>query len=97
MIPRTIPTRRQAKLSCFVTGLTIAASAALMTAATLAPAPLAVIPLLVIVCIGCPLAMAWTLPSSITILRMPDPDDHAVAALRRELAGLPETEHPHGY
>jgi hypothetical protein len=79
--------------------MTILTCAALMAAATLAPAPPAVVPLLVAVCIGCPLGMAWSLPRAIAVLRAPrapDEQTQAVAALRRHLEVLPEIEHPLG-
>jgi hypothetical protein len=94
---RRAPTPRQAYVSCVLMVLAIVASGALMTAVTLARAPLAVIPLAVVVCIGCPLGMAWSLPHSIAVIRAPrQREDHAVAALQRYLELLPETEHPLG-
>jgi hypothetical protein len=92
-----VPTRRQAYVSCVLVVLATVASAVLMTAVTLAPAPPAVIPLAVIVCIGCPLGMAWSLPPSIAVIRAPRrTEHHEVAALRRHLELLPEIDHPLG-
>jgi len=97
MVPHAIPTRREAKATCALSALAVFASAALMTAATLAPAPLAVLPLLVVVCIGCPLAVAWQLPLAIAVMRATEPAGESLERLRRNLARLPETEHPLGY
>jgi len=97
MVPRTLPTRRQAVATCVLCAATVLGSAALMTGATLASAPLAVMPLLVLVCIGCPLAMAWSLPLAVAVLQATESRSQSLAAMRRSLARLPETEHPHGY
>lgn len=68
-----------------------------MAAVALAPAPAAVVPLAIIVCIGCPLGMVWSLRRSIEVLRTPPtPDEQIVVALRRQLDVLPEVEHPLG-
>ena len=92
--------KRWAYAACIVAAATAAACASLMTAAILVPAPDPVVPLAVAVCIGCPLLMGWSLPRAVGTLRvlrtMEREHDHAVAALRRYLARLPETEHPLG-
>ena len=88
-------TRRQAYATCVLAAVTVVACAALMTAAILAPAPPAALPLAVLVCIGCPMAMAWSLPRSLATLRAPD-HDKEVKVLRRQLSRLPETQHPLG-
>src|SRR3954464_6886728 len=96
----SVPTRRQALGHCALAAATTTVCAALMTAATLARAPAAVIPLAVLVCIGCPLAMSWTLPRAIAVLRAartrPLDDAQALATLRRQLARLPDAKHPLG-
>lgn len=100
MFPRAIPTRRQAYASCVLAALTLAGCAGLMTAATLTPAPVGVLPLVIAVCIGCPLVMAWSLPLSILVLRageMTNAEERALSAMRRHLARLPETPHPLGF
>ena len=78
---------------CLLAVAALAASAILLTAAVLTPAPLPVLPLLLVVCLGCPLALSWTLPESIAALRW----HGALRGLRRELASLPEAPHPHGF
>jgi hypothetical protein len=85
----SLTTRRDAIAACGVAVLALVTCATLMTAAVLAPAPAAVLPLLAIVCVGCPIAFAWSLPASLARLR-------AMEALRRQLARLPETQHPLG-
>ena len=108
MLPRALPTRRQAYATLLAAVLTAGACAALLGAAVLAPAPLAVLPLVVAVCIGCPMALAWSLPISIAVVRATRPRrsdieseapalaPEALTDLRRHLDGLPETEHPLG-
>ena len=74
--------------------------ATLLTAAALVPAPPAVLPLLVIIGIGCPMVAAYELPRALAGLRRPmrsrAVDSRALAALRRQLDALPETQHPLG-
>jgi hypothetical protein len=83
-----------------LTAASVVVCAALMTAVTLIPAPIAVVPLAMLICIACPLAMAWSLPRSIAVLRATRapraPDEPEVRKLRSHLARLPETEHPLG-
>ena len=89
---------------CLFAALVILASLGLFTAAALAPAPPTVLPLLALVCIGGPMLAAWELRSSNALLLArqrvgagADGLDHsAVAALRRSLDRLPETQHPLG-
>ena len=102
MAALTAKTSRTRAYATFVlTALTVVACAALMTAAALTPAPVTVLPLAVIICIGCPMVMAWSLPGSLAALRAHKPghaphDEHALRALKLQLARLPETEHPLG-
>ena len=72
--------------------------AALLAAAVLTPAPPAVLPLGALVCIGCPLVMAWHVPVSIAVLRVTchAAEAEALRSLRRQLDRLPETRHPLG-
>ena len=90
--------RRRAAVTCALCALTVAICAVLMTAVALAHAPAAVLPLAVAICIGCPIAMCWSLPRSIAVLRSrhAGAEAQAVNALRNYLARLPETEHPLG-
>ena len=95
------PIKRQAYAAIALAALTAVACGGLLIAAMLAPAPAAVAPLAVLVCIGCPIAMAWPVPSSISILRASRrltaaEDQRALKALRRHLSRLPEREHPLG-
>jgi hypothetical protein len=101
---RPLPTRRQAILVCAFVVLTALVCAGLVSAAALAPAPPGVVPLVVAVCVCCPIVAAWELPVSVAVLRAtgrPDGteaalDGRALAALRRRLDELPETQHPLG-
>jgi hypothetical protein len=71
-------------------------SAGLCAAAILVPAPAAVVPLVVVICIGCPMLAGWDVPLAVASLRADRSGGRALAALRRALAQLPETEHPLG-
>ena len=99
MPPPPPPTRRRAIVICAFVGVTALVCAALLTAAALVPAPPAALPLLVIVCIGCPMAAACELPAARARRRQPARrviDSRALDALRRQLDSLPETQHPLG-
>jgi hypothetical protein len=96
MVPNALPTRRQALASLFSVVLSVIACAALMTAAVVAHAPVAVLPFLTLASIACPMTLAWSAPLNLAVLRTRTTDRDAVAALRRELDGLPEAEHPLG-
>jgi hypothetical protein len=95
------PLERKACAAIVLAALTCVACAGLMIAAMLAPAPPAVVPLAVVVCIGCPIAMAWPVPGSVSILRASrrlraGENERALKALRQHLSRLPEREHPLG-
>jgi hypothetical protein len=105
MPPMTAPSlrlRRQAVVVCLFALLTLLLCGGLITAAVLLHPPVGVLPLIVLVGIGCPLAAGCELPKAVAPLRdawaarraRRDADGQAVAALRRELARLPETSHP---
>lgn len=85
---------------CAFVALTALMCAGLLSAAALVPAPPAILPLLVVVCIGCPMAAACELPAAIAGLRrVRRPrtiDSRALDLLRRQLDALPETQHPLG-
>jgi len=70
------------------------ACAGLIVTAVLVPPPSAIAPILALVCIGCPMAAAYELPTAIRALRA---HRRAGAALRQVLAELPETPHPLGF
>jgi hypothetical protein len=89
-------TRSQAGLVLLAALMTIITSAALCTAAILAPAPLAVAPFVVITCIGGPVLASWQVPGVIAGLRTRRFASRALSQLHRGLAQLPETEHPLG-
>jgi hypothetical protein len=71
-------------------------SVGICVAAIVARAPAAVAPLVAAVCVGGPLFAGWEVPSALTSLRAERARGRAVAALRRGLQELPETEHPLG-
>jgi hypothetical protein len=101
MIPRALPNRREAYANCSLAAAAFLACTGLLCAAVAARAPLAVLPLLAAVCIGCPMALGWSLPGSIALLRaaaqLDDADSRALKALRGHLDQLPETPHPLGF
>ena len=74
-------------------------------AAVLLHPPAVVLPLIILVGIGCPLAAGCELPKAVTALREAraarrerrEAEGKALAALRRDLALLPETHHPLGH
>jgi hypothetical protein len=69
----------------------VLACAGLVSAAALVPAPPLVLPLIAIVSIGGPMTVTPELQAGIAALRR---QRDAMAALRRNLAELPETAHP---
>jgi len=100
-------TRLPALLRCAFVALTALMCGGLLCAAALVPAPPAALPLLVVVCIGCPMAAAWELPGAIAGLRRGSRrprrargahalDSRELDVLRRQLDALPETQHPLG-
>jgi hypothetical protein len=84
---------RQALGVCVLAVATLLGCGALLAAAVLTPAPLPIVPLLLLVCLGCPMALGWSLPGAVAVLRRRG----QVLSLRRELARLPEAPHPHGF
>jgi hypothetical protein len=86
-------------LLCVAATLTAILCGALLAAAALVPAPAPAVPLIVVVCIGCPMAAAWDLSDAIADLRASRRISRAVREqrrLRRDLEALPECEHPLG-
>ena len=105
MPPTTSPMvhiRRQAVVVCLFALVTVLLCGALVIAAVLLHPPAIVLPLIVLVGIGCPLVAGCELPKAITALQEAravrrerrDAEGQALAALRRDLALLPETRHP---
>jgi len=84
----------RARLVCLSAVAMALACAGLIVVAVLVPPPAAIVPLLALVCIGCPMAVAYELPGAVLALRA---HRRACAALRRGLAELPETPHPLGF
>jgi cobalamin biosynthesis protein CobD/CbiB len=89
-------TRRQAILVCASGVLTVIVCAVLLFAAALVPAPPVLLPFIVVVCLGCAMAATAELTHAIAALRAPGLDERDFAVLRRQLAELPETDHPLG-
>jgi hypothetical protein len=84
---------RQALANLLLVGFALLATAGLLTAAALAPAPTAVQPVLSVVCVCFAAVMASSAPASVAVLRS---SRDAVGRMRRQLAELPEAEHPLG-
>ena len=98
LVPRRLPTRRQAASACVLALLSALCSAGLVAAAVLSHPPAAIVPLLVIVCVGCPVFGTWELPPAIAALRARRVSHRqAIAMLRRSLDQLPEVDHPLGH
>jgi len=83
--------RREAIARIAFAVLVVLASAGLIGAAALVPAPPLVLPLIAIVSVGGPMTVTPELQAGIAALRR---QRAAMAALRRNLAELPETAHP---
>jgi hypothetical protein len=97
--PRIAPAPHRSLLLCVSAALTALLCGALLTAAALVPAPAPVVPLLVAICIGCPMAAAWDLSDAVADVRARRWAARAARAhrgLRREIAALPECDHPLG-
>lgn len=92
-----VPTRREAILICASAALVMLMAAGLCSAAILVPAPAAAVPLIAISCAGMPLLAVWRVPVAVAALRDRRVGQLSVAALRRELDRLPETDHPLGH
>ena len=71
--------------------LVVVACAALLAAAVLVPAPPGALPIVILTCLGCPVAGALDLGAAIAAAKTP------VTQLRRELDRIPEAPHPLGY
>jgi hypothetical protein len=76
---------------CCLAAVVVAVAVGLLLAAALVPAPAAVLPLVVLVGVGMPMVVAYELPPAVASLRA---HRRLVAAMRRDLARLPETAHP---
>jgi len=89
------PTRSRSLVVGAFVAVTALACAALVAAAALVPAPAAALPVIVTVCVGLPMVAAYEL-STLRAAPVADVGERQLAALRRELARLPETKHPLG-
>jgi hypothetical protein len=81
----------RASVDCCFAAVVAAAAVGLLLAAALVPAPLAALPLVALVGVGMPMVVAYALPPAVSALRA---RRRLVAAMRRDLARLPETAHP---
>lgn len=88
--------RRQPRLILIAAAITALISTGVCIVAVLAPAPPTALPLVVVACVGCPIFAVWEVPVALAALRARRAAASAVAALRRTLEQLPETEHPLG-
>jgi hypothetical protein len=97
--PSGVLSPRQAIFVCVTAAVVLLLGAGLCSAAILVPAPPAVVPLVTVACVGLPILAGWRLPAALDALRGRPrrPADLSLAALRRELDQLPETEHPLGH
>jgi hypothetical protein len=91
-----LPTRLLVLRALYV-ALTLLTAAGLVAAAVLVPAPGAVLPAVVVLALGLPMIAAWELSFLVSALQHRTRGGRALAVLRRELAALPETRHPHGF
>lgn len=91
--------RGHAVLICVSAALFLLIGAGLCSAAILVPAPAAAVPIVALSCAGLPLFAGWRLPVAVAALQTPSgrPPALSLAALKRDLATLPETEHPFGH
>jgi hypothetical protein len=92
----TLPTHRQAIVTCALTALSALVCAGLVAAAVLVPAPRLALPFVIAVGVGYPMVAVWQSHASLTVLRrrLRRPHKRALTDLRRELERLPETRHP---
>lgn len=83
---------------CITAALVVLMGTGLCSAAILVPAPAAVVPFVAVCCVGLPILAGWRVPVAVDALRNRPKQltERSLAALRRELARLPETEHPLG-
>jgi hypothetical protein len=95
-IARRSISRSRAALVLATAVLSALISAAVCAGAILEHAPAGAVPLVVVICIGCPLFAAWEVPRAVATVRARRGGRRALAALRRTLDQLPETEHPLG-
>jgi hypothetical protein len=93
MHDRPPPTRRRAILSCVCAVATVAVCGALLAAVVFVPAPGVVVPVAIAITIACSMHAGAELARGLAQVGR---ERQALSALRRQLAQLPETRHPHG-
>lgn len=96
---RTLSPLCRSLVACGFAAVTAIVAAGLLTAAALVPAPLPAIPFLIVVCIAGPMVAACELPDAVAVLRRERRHGREARAhdvLLRELAALPERDHPLG-
>ena len=82
--------RRRVTLAWSFTALTALVCTGLLVAAVLKHPPVPVLPLVIVTCVGAPMAAAFELARTLAAVRDP------AGELRRELDRLPEAPHPLG-
>jgi len=96
--------RRDVILSCLFAAATALMCASLLAAAVLVPAPPAALPVVIVASLAMPMLAAWHAAVSIAARRGLNSapaweaplDGRALKELRRQLAQLPEVQHPLG-
>jgi hypothetical protein len=86
----------QARLVLAVAVFTVLVSIGVCAGAVLAPAPPMAVPLVVVTCVGSSAFAGWEVPRALRAERIERGKRPAVAAQRKSLEQLPETEHPLG-
>jgi hypothetical protein len=86
----------QPRLVLAVAVFAVLVSIGMCAGAVLVPAPPAAVPLVVAICIGSPVFAGWEVPRALRAERIERRRRRALAALRKSLEQLPETEHPLG-
>lgn len=95
---RRAPDRKRARprLVLAVAVFAVLVSIGMCAGAVLAPAPPIAVPLVVATCVVSPVFAGWEVPRALRTERIERAERRAVAALRKSLEQLPETEHPLG-
>jgi hypothetical protein len=97
--PIVLHSRRDAMRVCAYAIVTVILCAGLAATAMLIGAPAPVVPLVAGACVVLPILATWRLSDAVRVLQFSvrRVDPAAMREMRRELAALPETEHPHGF
>jgi len=94
--PRPMPTGREVILRCLFAAATALMCGSLLAAAVLVPAPPGVLPVVIVASLAMPMVATWQAAVSISARREASLDGRALRELRRQLARLPEVQHPLG-